>query len=151
MATLIIRFLNIIMAGLIAGTVLGIWIGYNPRNLSAATYVEQQQGVIKALNTLMPLLGLITILLTLTSAFLQKDSKTVFITLIIAVIFLIISALVTRFGNQPINSIVMTWNKTDVPGNWTELRDKWWSWHKIRAVTSFVAFCLIVWAGMQKV
>lgn len=151
MATLIIRFLSIIMAGLIAGTVLGIWVGYNPRNLSVATFVEQQQSVIKALNTLMPLLGLVTILLTLTSAFLQKDSKTVFVTLIIAAILLIISGLVTRFGNQPINSIVMTWNKTDVPGNWTELRDKWWSLHKIRAVASFVAFCLIVWAGMQKV
>src|SRR6185312_13193803 len=150
MATLIIRFLNIMMAVLIAGTLFGIWVGYNPRNLPPATYVEQQQSAIKALNTLMPLLGLITIFLTLLSAFLQKDNKTVFITLIIAAVFLIISGLVTRFGNQPINSIVMTWNKADVPANWTELRDKWWSLHIIRAITAFVAFCLIAWAGMPK-
>ena len=150
MATLIIRFLNIIMAGLIAGTLFGIWVGYNPRNLSPATYVEQQQSVIKALNTLMPLLGLITIILTLISAFLQRDNKTVFISLIAATIFLVISALVTRFGNQPINSIVITWDKANLPGNWTELRDKWWSLHIVRAVTTFVAFCLIVWSGMQK-
>ena len=132
------------MAGQIAGTIFGIWIGYNPQNLSAPTYVEHQQSVIKALNTLMPILGLITIVLTVISALMQKDNKSVFISLLVAAVLLIISGLVTRFGNQPINAIVMTWNKADVPSNWTELRDKWWSWHIIRAVTAIAAFCLIV-------
>ena len=150
MTVLIIRFLNLLMAGLIAGTLFGIWIGYNPQNLSAPTFVEHQQSVIKALNTLMPLLGLITIILTVVSAFMQRDSKTVFISLLIAAMFLIISGLVTRFGNQPINSIVMTWNKADIPSNWTNLRDKWWSLHIIRALTAIIAFCLIVWTTMKK-
>ena len=150
MTILIIRFLNILMAGLIAGTLFGIWIGYNPQSYSAQTYIEHQQSVIKSLNTLMPLLGLFTIILTIISAFMQRNYQSVFITLLIAAIFLIISGLVTRFGNQPINSIVMTWDKTSVPNNWTELRDKWWSLHIIRAVTSMVAFCLIVWTSMRK-
>lgn len=150
MTTLIIRFLTIIMAGLVAGTLFGIWIGYNPKNLSAHTYIEQQQSVINALNTLMPILGLITIILTLTVAFLQKQNQPVFILLIVAASFLIVSGLVTRFGNQPINSIVMTWNKSDIPNDWTTLRDKWWSLHKIRTLTVFVAFCLIVWSSMRK-
>ena len=150
MTTLIIRFLNLIMAALIAGVLFGIWIGYNPKNLSAQTYVEQQQAVIKALNTLIPLLGLITIILTVASAFMQKQNQIVFVTLLVAAGFLIISGLVTKFGNQSINSIVMTWNKTDVPGNWTELRDKWWSFHIVRTLTAFIAFCLIMWSGMRK-
>ena len=138
------------MAGQIAGTIFGIWIGYNPQNLSAPTYVEHQQSVIKALNTLMPILGLITIVLTVISALMQKDNKSVFISLLVAAVLLIISGLVTRFGNQPINAIIMTWDKVDVPSNWTELRDKWWSLHIIRAVTSIAAFCLIVWTSMRK-
>jgi len=138
------------MAGLIAGTLFGIWIGYNPQNLSALTYVEQQQSVIKALNTLMPILGLLAIILTVISAFMQKVNQTVFILLLIAAALLIISGLVTRFGNQPINSIVMTWNKIDVPNNWIELRNKWWSWHVIRAMSALLAFCLIVWTSMRK-
>ena len=150
MTILIIRFLNIIMAGLIAGTLFGIWIGYKPRKLSAQTYVEHQQSVINALNTLMPVLGLITIILTLIAAFLQNQNQTAFIILLVAACFLIVSGLVTRFGNQPINSIVMTWNKSDMPNNWTILRDKWWLLHKIRALTVFVAFGLIVWASMRK-
>ena len=150
MTILIIRFLDLLMAGLIAGVIFGIWIGYNPQNFSAQTYVEQQQSAIKALNTLMPLLGLITILLTIVSAFLQRDNKNVFIALSIAAVFLIVSGLVTRFGNQPINSIIMTWNKVEVPGNWTELRDKWWSLHKIRTVTAVLAFCIIIWTNIKR-
>lgn len=150
MTTLIIRFLNILMTGLVTGTMFGIWIGYNPRNLSVQTYVEQQQSVIKAINTLMPVLGLITIILTVTSAMLQKDNYTVLVILLIAAVLLIISGLVTRFGNQPINTIVMSWNKTNVPVNWADLRNKWWSFHIIRTITAFLAFCLIVGAFMRK-
>ncbi|CAL1517750.1 DUF1772 domain-containing protein [Chitinophaga sp. MM2321] len=150
MITVIIRFFDILMAGLIAGTLFGIWIGFDPKSLSAPTYVEQQQSVIKALNVLMPILGLITILLTITAAFLQSRHQAVFVTLLVAAGFLMISGLVTRFGNQPINSIVMTWDKMNVPANWTELRDKWWLLHKIRALTAFISFCLIIWSGMRK-
>lgn len=150
MATLIIRFINILMAGLVAGTLFGIWIGYNPKTLSVQTYVEQQQSVIKALNTLMPLLGAITIILTIVSAFLQKQDQTVFIILLVAAVFLIVSGLVTKFGNQSINSIVMTWDKNSAANNWNELRDKWWSFHIIRTLSAFTAFCLIIWASMRK-
>ena len=98
----------------------------------------------------MPLLGLITIILTVISAMLQKENHTVLVILLIAAVLLIISGLVTRFGNQPINSIVMTWNKANVPVNWADLRNKWWSFHIMRTITAFLAFCLIVWACMLK-
>jgi uncharacterized membrane protein len=140
----------VIMAGLVAGIIFGVWIGFNPQHLSAATYVEQQQNAIKALNTLMPLLGLMTIILTITSAFLQRRDKGTFIVLLVAAVLLIVSGLVTRFGNQPINSIVMTWSKDSVPDNWTELRDKWWSLHIVRTLAALFAFCLIVWASIRK-
>jgi len=150
MTTQIIRFLNIIMVALVTGTIFGIWLGYNPIGLSAPTYIEQQQNNIRALNTIMPLLGLITIVLTLISAFLRKKEKGVFILLLIATVFLIISGLTTKFGNQPINSVVMTWDMNTPPDNWTALRDQWWTYHIIRTSTAIVALCLIVWTGMKK-
>ena len=148
--TVIIRFLNIILAGLIAGALFVIWIGYDPKNLSAQAYVEQQQNVIKALNTLMPILGLIAIILTVSSAFIQKSSKFIFGTLLLAAVMLIIGGLVTRFGNQPINSLVMTWKLDNIPSNWLELRDKWCSLNLIRTAATFLAFCLIVFANVRK-
>ncbi|MBK8966483.1 MAG: DUF1772 domain-containing protein [Saprospiraceae bacterium] len=146
----LVRLLNLIMAGLIAGTLFGIWIGYNPQNLSPQAYVEQQQNAINALNTLMPILGLITIILTLTSATLHKSNATIFGAFLGAAGLFIVSGLVTRFGNQPINSIVMTWNKAEVPTTWVELRDKWWFFHTIRTATALGAFCLICWVNIFK-
>lgn len=133
-----------------AGTIFGIWLGYNPKDLSAPTFVEQQQNAIIALNTLMPILGLITIVLTLTSAFLHKKEKGVFITLLIATLFLMISGLTTRFGNQPINSVVMTWDMNSPPDNWMEFREHWWAYHKIRTATALIALFLIVWMSIRK-
>jgi|GEM_PF-3063443 len=53
MATSIIRFINIIIAGLLAGVSFGIWIGFNPLNLSPSTYVEQQHNMLRAEQTVL--------------------------------------------------------------------------------------------------
>jgi len=150
MTNSIIRFFNVVMVALVAGTIFGIWLGYNPKDLSAPTFIEQQQSVITDLNTLMPILGLITILLTLTSAIIHKKEKRTFIILLIATFFLVLSGLTTKFGNQPINSIVMTWDMNVAPSNWMELRDEWWTYHEIRTLTAFIALLLIVWVSIKK-
>ena len=150
MTTRIIRFCNIVMVALVAGTIFGIWIGYNPKDLSAPTFIEQQQNVIMALNTLMPILGLIAILLTLTSAFAQRKNKKTFSILLVASLFLILSGLTTRFGNQPINSIVMTWDMNTPPNNWIQLRDQWWIFHELRTLSAFIGLCLVVWTSIKK-
>ena len=126
MTLAIVRFSNIVFAALIAGGMFVIWAGYDPAALSPSTYVEQQQNAIRALNVLMPVLGAITVLLTLVSAFLQRNDRKAFVLLIVAAAFLIVSGLLTRFGNQPINAIVMTWDMARPPANWTDLRDQWW-------------------------
>jgi uncharacterized membrane protein len=138
------------MAALVAGTIFGIWIGYNPKDLSFPTYIEVQQQTILALNTLMPLLGLITIILTIISAFLRKKEKMAFSVLLVASVFLIISGLTTKFGNQPINSIVMTWDMNGPPNNWMDLRNQWWFYHEVRTLSAFIGLCLIVWTSMKK-
>ena len=111
MVTRIIRFFNVIMVALVSGTIFGIWIGYNPKNLSAPTFIEQQQNVITNLNTLMPILGLMAIILTLSSAILYRKEKRAFKFLLTAAFFLILSGLITKVGNQPINGIIMTWEE----------------------------------------
>src|SRR5688572_6253884 len=105
-----IQFLDIVFTGLIAGIIFGIWMGYNPLDLSGVAYVEQQQNAIRALNVLMPVLGLISILLTIANAIMCKKDKLSRNVLFIAAGLLIASGLITRFGNQPINAIVITWN-----------------------------------------
>ena len=143
-----VRLANIIFAALIAGGMFVIWAGYDPATLSPSTYVEQQQNAIRALNVVMPVLGAIAIALTLISAFLQRKDRTVFVLLIVATAFLIISGVVTRFGNQPINALVITWDIARPPANWTELRDQWWGFHRLRTFCGLIALALITWASI---
>jgi uncharacterized membrane protein len=148
MTVAVVRFVNIVFAALIAGGMFVIWTGYDPMALSPSTYVEQQQNAIRALNVLMPVLGAITVLLTLVSAILQRTDRRAFVLLIVAAAFLIVSGLLTRFGNQPINAIVMTWDVASPPANWTELRDQWWGFHRLRTLSGLIALMLITWANV---
>lgn len=146
---LIIKFSDILLTGLIAGVIFGIWLGYNPENLSAVTYVEQQQNTIRALNVLMPILGFFSIILTIAYAALSYQEKSKRNLLLLASVFLIISGLITRFGNQPINANVITWDLNAIPDNWTSFRDDWWSFHIMRTLTTIVSFALIIWVTIK--
>lgn len=146
----IIRFINIYIAALLTGASFGIWIGFNPSNLSPSTYVEQQQNMTQSLNLLLSSLAILVTLITLVSAFLQKGNKQVFISLITAALFFIACIVISWFGNQPINNIVMTWTPDTLPENWVSLRDKWWSLHIMRTITELIALCLITWASIRK-
>jgi archaellum biogenesis protein FlaJ (TadC family) len=150
MTTSIIRFLNIIIAALLAGVSFGIWIGFNPLDLTASTYVEQQQNMLQALRVLMVSLVLIAAIITIVSAFLQKNNRRVFITLLVAALFFFSCILITRFGNKPIDDIVLTWSANSLPNNWTELRDKWWSFHIMRTIAELAALFLITWTSVTK-
>jgi len=144
----LVRFANILVAALVAGGMFMIWFGYNPATLSPSTYVEQQQNAIRALNVLVPVLGGITIVLTLISAVMQRSDNKAFVLLLVACAFLIISGVLTHFGNQPINTIMLSWEIARPPANWTELRDQWWGFHRLRTFCGCVALVLITWASI---
>ncbi len=105
MTLTMISFIDLLLVALLVGTMFGIWIGFNPAGLSASTYIEQQQHTIRALNTLMPLLGAVCIVLTIVLAVLAKDSPRVRYLLVATIVCLLIAGIVTRFRNQPINSL----------------------------------------------
>jgi Domain of unknown function (DUF1772) len=150
MAASITRFLNIILAALLAGTSFGIWMGFNPINFSPSTYVEQQQNTIRMLNSLMISLVISATIITIFSAFLQRNNKRVLIALLAAAAFFIACILISRFGNQPINDDMMTWNIHSLPANWTILRDKWWSFHIMRTIAELIALSIITWTSIKK-
>lgn len=150
MAITIIRFINIILAALLAGVSFGMWIGFNPANLSASSYLEQQQNTIRSLSVLMTSLVVIASIITIIAAFLQKNDKAAFITLLFAAIFFIMCILISAFGNKPIDNVVMTWTTNNLPTNWTTFRDKWWSLHILRTIAELMALCLITWTNVRK-
>ena len=148
---MILRFLNLLLAALVAGSVFGIWVSFNPMSLSSASYVEQHQSLVKGFNVLLPVLGGIIIASSFWLAYLNKTNQSVMILFLLAGFFFLLTGLLTRFGNQPINSIVMSWKPLAPPLDWTQWRDKWWLYHKLRFFTSVVGLCLLIWANLQSV
>jgi uncharacterized membrane protein len=140
----VVRFVLLLLLALLVGTMFGIWAGYDPSALSASAYVEQQQNAIRSFNTLLPVIGAVCIVLTAWLAILAKEDARARYLLVAAVVCLLSAALVTRFGNQPINAIVMTWNPQSPPAEWAQLRDTWWRWHTVRASAGMLALGLIL-------
>lgn len=144
MAENVARFLLLFVLALLVGTMFGIWVGFNPAALSAAAYVEQQQNAIRSLNTLLPAMGAACIVLATILAWLSKNNSRARFMLVGAVVLLVLAALVTRFGNQPINAIVITWSAQSPPTEWIQLRDQWWQWHVVRSLAAIAALALTI-------
>lgn len=146
----ILRFVLVLLMSLLVGTMFGTWVGYNPSGLSPSAYVEQQQNAIRSLNTLMPATGATCTLLTLALAFLAKGDPPVRYLYVAAAALLIFAAVVTRFSNQPINEVVMTWSAQAPPLDWPRLRDEWWRWHVARTLAGLGALALTVLAVLGR-
>lgn len=148
MLPLIVEFVNLFLAALLVGAMFCTWLVFNPAQLDASHYIILQQQGIRTLNTVMPQLGAITILITIASAVLARENKMRMSLLISTAILFIISGLITRFGNQPINAIVRGWNSAAPPDHWTELRDTWWRWHCLRLCTVSAGSALLIIATL---
>jgi hypothetical protein len=145
----IVRFCLILLLSLVVGTMFGIWIGFNPAPLSASAYIEQQQNTIRALNVLMPVLGAICIILAASFAAVARSDRVKRYLIVAAALLLVLAGLITRFGNQPINAVVMTWSASAPPTDWAALRDRWWHWHVIRTSAAIGALVLILLAAFR--
>lgn len=138
-----IKILNLVLAVILVGIMVVIWFAFDSAGLSAAAYIERQHQMIRMLNTPMPILGAVTILLTFVSSYLRRSAPATAVCLVAAALLLIGSGVITRFCNQPINAIVMTWNANAFPSNWESLRDTWWRWHIGRTVLAIVGLGLL--------
>ncbi len=135
----ILRFVLLLVMALLVGTMFGIWVGANPAQLSPPAYVEQQQNMIRSFNTLLPVMGAVCILLVIALAVLSRGEGRKRALFFAAAALLVAAGLVTRFANQPINAIVVTWSAQSPPEDWTRLRDEWWRWHVVRTIAGMGA------------
>lgn len=150
MIATIVNFANLLLAALLAGGMFGIWLGFRPAGMSAAVYIGQQHAGIAALNTTMPALGAVTVAMTLMAAWLARGDTTRFTLLLLTAACFIAAGLITRFLNQPINAIVLTWSGEAPPADWTSLRDAWTRWHEWRTAIGVVGLCLLIASSLQR-
>ena len=142
-------FFDLMCAALTAGAMFGLWLGLDPLRLSPATYVAQQQQLIRGMNVAMPLLGAATILLTLVNAVGTVGERTRVALLLATAFCYFLAALITRFLNQPINAVVLTWTVEAPPPDWALLRDRWWRCHVLRTAFGVAGLCLLIAATLS--
>jgi len=135
-------FSLLFVMGTLVGSMFGMLVGFNPTQLSASTYIEQQQVAIRALNTLMPAMGGACIVLLIVQSVLVRARPVAVAQLACSMILMVTAGLITRFENQPINAIVLTWSAVAPASDWAELRDTWWHWHIARTLCAIAAYAI---------
>ncbi len=138
----VLQVASLVVTSLLVGSLFGIWRGFDPAAFSPATFVEVQQGAIRGLNTLLPVMGIVSIVLALALGWLARG-RGARLLYVGAALALAAAGIVTRFENQPINEIVMSWSGVP-PAGWQALRDNWWGWHVVRLAAAFVGQLLLI-------
>ena len=137
------RVASLVLTGLLAGSVFAVWRGYDIAQYIPATFIEVHQGAVRGLNVLLPVLGIAAIVLVIVQAIQMRHQRRTLILLIVVALLLAAAALVTRFGNQPINELVMGWSSAALPADWETIRDSWRSWHLVRVACSIAALATL--------
>jgi len=76
---------------------------------------------------------------------LTMDARTSRLLALFASSLNLISFLVTRFGNVPINQMIKTWSATVHPLEYEKLLQQWLIFNEIRSATAVISFlCLVI-------
>lgn len=138
------QVLALLLVGLVAGSMFGIWRGYDITTYAPATFVEVHQGAVRGLNTLLPALAAAALALVVLLAVLGRNRPAVLGLYLAAALAIIIGGVITRFFNQPINDQIMGWTPAAMPADWANLRDSWWHWHLARLAATLGAELLLI-------
>ena len=130
------QILALLLLGLVAGSMFGIWRGYDITTYTPSTFIEVHQGAVRGLNVLLPAMALASLALVVLLAVLARQRPVALGFYVTAGLAIIAGGLITRLLNQPINAQVMTWSAQAIPDDWASLRDAWWRWHQLRLLAA---------------
>jgi hypothetical protein len=139
-------FGSLLFVGLTAGAAYVIWFVYSPGGISSALYVENMQHAIRTLTIPLPTIVVLGLLFTAIASFQARNDRVVFSLLVIACLCVLAVGLITRFGNIPINNLMLTWNIDSPPADWLTVANQWWQFQTARLILQTAALCLISWA-----
>ena len=128
---------------LVAGAAFAIWIDYNPAGMSAAFYTEKMQHAIRVFTIPLPAVVMLAVLFTIVSTFLARGERLAFYLLIVASLCIVAVALITAWGNIPINNQIKTWSINSPPPDWAQIAQKWWWFQTLRTVSAIGGLSLV--------
>ncbi len=129
------RFLNLTLAGLLAGNELGTWVAVHPalERLSTPERIRAEQELTRRFAAIMPIWMVSTILSCLPVLALGRNYAGFRYSLLGTLCF-VTMLLTTLFGNVPINNRVLELSPEMDGEEFIELRERWDRLHTVRAL-----------------
>lgn len=143
-------FLALFFVALISGASFAVGLDNNFAGMSPTFFVEKMQHSIRMLTVPLPAVAILGVFFTVASAIFARRDRLTFYLLIAASICLIAGAMITVFGNVPINNQIMTWSIKAPPSNWTALSEKWWLFHTVRTILTMAGLSFLILAVLVR-
>jgi uncharacterized membrane protein len=141
------QFINILLSALVVGVFWGPWLGLS-RSIASfppETFLAIGQKMIANLAPVMPVLMPFAILSTLPGLFLMWRRRSAAFHLTLVGFLLFVTALVvTLVVEVPIDNTIKAWTVASLPPDWSQLRDRWETFHVIRTFASVTGLALIL-------
>ena len=141
----------IILSGVLAGAILGTWLGEASSGGSAELWIGYHQAITPAYTQAVPPIGglaLVATLAALSASWRDLGTRRL---LLAAVGCLLVGLLVTVVVHFPVNDQIMTWQPDAPPADWQDLRTRWLVAHAVRTWVAVAGFVLLVFAvSMQR-
>lgn len=134
----------ILLSGIVAGAIVGTWLGEASFGSSAEQWTAYHQAVTSAYTRAVPPVGglaLVAALAALAGSWRQPGTRWL---VLAAVACLLIGLLVTLAVHFPINADIATWQVQAPPADWQQVRDRWLSAHALRSVLAIAGFAVLV-------
>ena len=149
--TAFLQFINLLCAGLIAGTNLITQVSLNriAQDYPAREYTAFHKAMLR---TFLPYVPMVSVPTPLSAAalLLFRQNRRSRLVLAAGLVFSLTEIIITGRGNVPINNEVRTWSDKKPPADWAEKRDKWQSLHALRTAANVAAFGLYIAASLTE-
>lgn len=104
--------------------------------ISGTTFIEMHRPIDLAIRKVGPIIFIvmISLLVILATLFFIEKSKSKGLLIIAAITFLLVDTFIALQYNGPLNDLFLTWTSTNMPDNWTSIRNEWLSYHFYRDI-----------------
>lgn len=139
----------VIISGIVAGVMAAVSRAVVPvfAALPAERYVQLHQLLDPQFDPFMPWLTRFNLLQGVVLLILV-DPLAPRILIAVGMLLLAMMAVVSEFGNVPINRKVLSWDPAQPPGGWAELRSRWARWQHLRSVLAAASFAAVTSAAL---
>jgi uncharacterized membrane protein len=148
----VVQLVSFLSVTTITCVAFGGLISFSPvrKQLSARLYTEVQQRFIRAVDGFMKVLYPIALVATLGAVILLWGDGSRADWTIVGMVMLFAGFLTTIMLDLPLNKEFLGWSATNPPQNWEQIRAKWESINKLRALLLLAATVSLYLAGLLK-